>query len=59
MAANVGIGLETSPSTELNRQGTNIKGTAHAGMKDIRIKATVITLASFGIGRLQKSPKKN
>ena len=49
-------------STESNRQGTNIlvlKGTAHTGMKVIRTKVTVITLASFGVGQLKKSLKKN
>ena len=54
--------LETSASTELNRQGMNIlvvKGTAQTGMKDIRTKATVITLARLGIGQLKESLKKN
>ena len=47
---------------ESNREGTNIlvvKGTTHTGIKDIRTKATVITLASLGIGQLKKSLKKN
>ena len=42
--------LETQASTELNRRGTNIlvvKGTAHARLKEIRAKATVIALANF------------
>ena len=61
MGANICTGLETSASTESNRQGTNIlivKGTAHTGMKDIRTKATVITLASFGVDQFKKSLKK-
>ena len=44
MASNV---LETQASTESNRHGTNIvvvKGTAHARLKEIRAKATVIAL---------------
>ena len=47
---------------ESNREGTNIlvvKGTTHTGMKDIRTKATVITLTSLGIDQLKKSLKKN
>ena len=47
---------------ELNREGMNIlvgKGTTHMGMKDIRTKATMITLASLGVGHLKKSLKKN
>ena len=35
------------------------KVTTHTGMKDIRTKATVITLASLGIGQLKQSLKKN
>ena len=48
--------------SESNREGKNIlvvKGTTHTGMKDIRTKATVITLASLGLGQLKKSLKKN
>ena len=54
MASNV---LETQASTESNCRGTNIlvlKGTAHARLKEIRAKATVIALANFDIGRLRK-----
>ena len=36
-----------------------VKGTMHTGIKDIRTKATVITLASKGIGQFKKSLKKN
>ena len=36
-----------------------VKGTTHTGMKDIRTKATVITLASLGVGQFKKSLKKN
>ena len=38
-------------------EGTNIlivKGTTHIGMQDVRTKATVITVASFGVGQLKK-----
>ena len=48
--------------SESNREGTNIlvvKGTTHTGMKDIRTKANVITLASLGVGQFKKSLKKN
>ena len=48
--------------SERNREGTNIlvvKGTTHTGMKDVRTKAIVITSASFGVGRLKKSLKKD
>ena len=31
-----------------------VKGTAHAGLKEIRAKATVIALANFDVGRLRK-----
>ena len=44
--------------SESNREGTNIlvvKGTMHTGMKDIRTKANVITLASLGVDQLKKS----
>ena len=44
--------------SESNREGTNtlvVKGTTHTGMKDVRAKATVITLASLGVGQLKKS----
>ena len=47
---------------ESNRDGTNIlvvKGTMHTGMKDIRTRATAITLASLGVGQLKKSLKKD
>ena len=47
----------TAFCSESNREGTNIlevKGTTHTGMKDIRTKATVITLASLGVGQLKK-----
>ena len=40
---------------ESNREGINIlvvKGTTNTGMKDVGIKATVITLANFGVGQL-------
>ena len=43
--------------TESNCHGTNIlivKGTAHARLKEIRAKATVIALASFDVGHLKK-----
>ena len=36
-----------------------VKGTTYIGMKDVHTKATVITFASFGIGQLKKSLKKN
>ena len=36
-----------------------VKGTMHTGMKDIHTKATVIALASLGVGQLKKSLKKN
>ena len=49
MAANICMALETLASTESNRQGVNIKGIAHTGMKDIHTKAMVITLASLVI----------
>ena len=32
-----------------------VKGTTHTGMKDIRTKATVITLASLGIDHFKES----
>ena len=32
-----------------------VKGTTHTGMKDICTKATVITLASLGVGQLKKN----
>ena len=34
-----------------------VNGTAHTRMKDIHTKATVITLASLGVGQLKKSLK--
>ena len=43
-----------------NHHGTNIlvvKGTVHTRLKEIRAIATVITLASFDVGRLKKSLK--
>ena len=46
----------TAFCSESNREGTNIlvvKGTTHTGMKDIRTKATVITLASLGVGQFK------
>jgi len=49
----------TAFCSESNREGTNIlvvKGTAHTGMKDVRTKATVITLASFGVGWSHQLP---
>ena len=52
----------TAFCSESNREGTNIlvvKGTTHTGMKDIRTKANVITLANLGIGQLKKSLKKD
>ena len=36
-----------------------VKGTTHTGMKGKRTKATVITLASLGVGQFKKSLKKN
>ena len=51
----------TAFCSESNRERTNIlvvKGTTYTGMKDIRTKANVITLASLGVGRLKKSLKK-
>ena len=48
--------------SESSRESTNIlvvKGTTHTGMKDVRTRATVITLASFGVGYLKKSLKKD
>ena len=51
----------TAFCSESNREGTNIlvvKGTMHTGMKDIRTKATVVTLASLGVGQLKKSLKR-
>ena len=44
--------LETQASTESNRHSTNIvvvKGTAHAGLKEIRTKATAIAVANFDV----------
>ena len=52
--------LETQASTESNRHGTYIlvvKGTAHARLKEIRAKATVIALANFDVGHLKKEKK--
>ena len=52
----------TAFCSESNREGTNIlvvKGTTHTGMKDIRTKATVITLPSLGVGQLKKSLSRN
>ena len=46
---------------ESNVEGTNIlvvKGTTHTGMKDIRTKANVITLASLGVGQLKNLLRK-
>ena len=51
------LDLETQASTESNYHGTNIlvvKGTAHARMKEIRTKATVIAVANFDVGHLRK-----
>ena len=48
----------TAFCSELNREGTNIlvvKGTTHTGMKDIRTKATVITLASLSVCQFKRS----
>ena len=48
----------TAFCSESNREGTNIlvvKRTTYIGMKDMRTKATVITLASLGVGHLKKS----
>ena len=45
-------GGATAFCSESSREGTNIlvvKGTTHTGMKDVRTKAIVITLASFGL----------
>ena len=44
----------TAFCSESNREGTNILvviGTMHTGMKDIRTKAIMITLASFDVGQ--------
>ena len=44
-------------STESNRHSTNIRvvnDTAHARLKEIRAKATVIALATFDVGCLKK-----
>ena len=52
----------TAFCSESNREGMNIlvvKGTTHRGMKDIRTKATMITLASLGVGQFKKSLKNN
>ena len=52
----------TAFCSESNQEGTNIlvvEGTTHTGMKDIRTKATKITLASLGVGQFKKSLKKN
>ena len=60
MLSNVCTVLEPQASTESNRYGMNIlivKGTAHARLKEIRAKATVIALASFYVGCLKKSLK--
>ena len=60
MASNVCTVLETQASTESNHHGRNIlvrKGTAHKTLKEIHVKAMVITLASFDVGRLKKSLK--
>ena len=49
--------LEPQASTESNRHGTNllvVKGTAHARLKEIRAKATVIAVANFDVSRLRK-----
>ena len=49
--------LETQASTKSNGHSTNIlvvKGSAHARLKEIRAKATVIALANFDVGRLRK-----
>ena len=57
MASNVCTVLEAQASTESNHYGRNIlvvKGTAHARLKEIRVKATMIALASFDVGRLRK-----
>ena len=35
--------------------GVCTKGTAHTGLKEIRAKATVITLANFDVGCLKKN----
>ena len=46
----------TAFCSESIREGTDIlvvKGTTHTGMKDICIKATMITLASLGIGQFK------
>ena len=46
----------TAFCSESNREGTNILvviGTMHIGMKDVRTKATLITLASCGVGQLK------
>ena len=50
----------TAFCSESSREGTNIlvvKGTTHTGIKDIRTKATVITLASLGVGQFKESLK--
>ena len=52
----------TAFCSESSREGTNVlvvKGTTHTGMKDIRTKASVITIASLGVGQFKKSLEKN
>ena len=52
----------TAFCSESSREGTNIlvvKGTTHTGMKDICTKATMITLASLGVGQFKKPLRKN
>ena len=42
-------------STKSNQKGTNIlvvKGNVHTGLKDVCVKATVVTLASFDVDYL-------
>ena len=48
--------------SESNQEVTNtlvVKDSTHTGMKDVRTKAIVITSASFGVGHLKKSLKKD
>ena len=49
--------LQISASIDSNRQGMNIlvvKGTVHAGMKEVRAKITMIHLAGFDAGKFKE-----
>lgn len=61
MTANICMALETSASTESNRQDMNIpvvKGTAHTGLKKTRAKIMIITFAGFDVGCCKSYLKK-